>query len=228
MSLNIVWYTGAPGSKWSSAANVLTSIDSLNFDISDRSSNDSYIHSLDNKLSNGVEHTGAYFGPGNQYGSNFDIIHKFDRSEIESEISKAWPYQPSRNILVKSHNITNNLNYIADTWTDSAIVMIIRPAIKCYNNWKAAGGWNISYPDYKTHYIDDSIMQKKISEHNNDILKFCKDRKIRIYKFNSSFVNEVLSYEKSKDDWFKKHLNHILFTNDVEIAIWNFEKLYLK
>ena len=69
---NVIWMTGAPGSKWSAASWVLSEIPELKIDKGDRTPERLLQH--DTRWGN-VRHTGVYFGPGNELGKNFHNIN---------------------------------------------------------------------------------------------------------------------------------------------------------
>jgi hypothetical protein len=228
----IVWFTGAPGSKWSGTANVLQSIEYLNFNTTDRSPEREYKHTGPNELSRSITHTGAYFGPGHGIGEEWEHLDRLDVAAVEKEISDGWQDSSWGRILVKGHILTHHLDYVAETWPNNPIIMVLRPDEKCENGWFGAGGFDIFYPDYRPFYKDDETMKRMIKEHNQCILKFCEKREIKLHKFSSDYLREQFNW--STDDianeefrlWIAKHLKHTETLNDVSIAIYKPELLF--
>lgn len=230
MKNNLIWFTGAPGSKWSGTANVLQSIPELNFNITDRSADREYKHVGSTELAKGITHTGAYFGPGHGVGEQFHQLESLTVSDIESEILKQWETTNNR-LLVKSHFFSDQLEYISSTWKDSVIIMIIRPDQACIQGWFGAGGWDITYPDYRPFYKNGDRMKELIAQHNRNIKLFCNKHNLKIKKLNEQFLKDDLSWDYNsiiditQRAWVEKHLRHIESQDDVEIAIYNREYL---
>jgi len=232
MNKNLVWFTGAPGSKWSGAANILQSIKSLDFNTTDRSPEREYTHTGPTTLARSITHTGVYFGPGHGYGENFDSINLLDPNIVEETIANEWTDASCGKLLVKSHFFSHNLDYIADTWTDNSIIMVFRPNHKCEQGWFGAGGWDIRYPNYRPYYKDDDTMKAMIAEHNKLMLDFCDRKNIIPQKFTRNYLKETFNWavddiqDPVQREWVDRHIQHTEGTNDVSIAIWNIEKLY--
>ena len=70
----LIFWTGAPGSKWSAASYVLSHTSKINIDISDQTPERCYIHP---KKFGGIRHVGSYFGPGFEFGHEFHKINIF-------------------------------------------------------------------------------------------------------------------------------------------------------
>jgi hypothetical protein len=231
---NLVWFCGAPGSKWSSVANVITSIDKLKFNLSDHDSQRTFTHSYGQAF-DGIQHTGAYFGPGNALGNSFDQLNEIPKEEVENEIKSAWKTTNGR-LLVKGHVFTNHLDYIKDTWPNSTIIMVFRAAESCVAGWNVAGGFDIQYPNYDFYKGKDQL--KEVKRHNLQIRNFCKENNIPLDFFNTKYLNQKFKWnidsivneeEKIK---LKKYLTHIenkrgqrAIVNDVHIGIWNLKGL---
>ena len=231
MNERLVWFTGAPGSKWSGSANVLQSIVKLNFNITDRTPEREYKHSGPTPLATGITHTGAYFGPGHGLGETFHELSNSNPAAIEAEIVAQWKDPSYGKLLVKSHFFTHQLDYIADVWPSNTIIMITRPDDACSRGWFGAGGWNISYPDYRPFYKTDSRMKQLISEHNSKIAEFCSKHNLELTKLTSNYLKETFNWsvdnieDKEHQAWVYKHLVHTEGTDDVRIAIYNLKNL---
>jgi hypothetical protein len=228
---NLVWFTGAPGSKWSGAANILQAVQQLNFNTSDRTLEREYTHTGPTPLARSITHTGVYFGPGHGVGEHWDRLSLLDPAAIIREITKEWEDNSHSNLLVKSHFLSHHLDFISKTFSDDPIIMIFRPDQNCERGWFGAGGWDISYPNYRPYYKDNDTMKLMIAEHNKLMLDFCNHKNIVPQRFNRNFLQEIFHWSIDDIDdpihrgWVDKHIQHIEGTNDVSIAIWNIEKL---
>jgi hypothetical protein len=159
---NRIFFTGAPGSRWSCVAQKIEA--ELDLNISDRTSERTYSHS---EFSG---HVGAYFGTGMEFPA------KLDDATLDAPYADLSPGK-----LHKSHEWAYMLEGIKVLHPDDAIFLIYRPTQACFDGWKQAGGWRISYPDYNWYrddypdynwYQDDKKMFNKIDEQNRAILKF--------------------------------------------------------
>ena len=145
---NRIFFTGAPGSRWSGIAQILESLDGFN--TSDRTPEREYNHSAYSG------HVGAYFGPGMEFEPRLDAEY----------IDQAWA-QPGGCRLIKSHEWSEML---ADVHTEFPLdwIMLVhrqhKPSLKW---WLEAGGYNITYPNY-TAYED---MSATIKQQNQAIMK---------------------------------------------------------
>lgn len=143
-----IFFTGAPGSKWSGLAKWLYW--SPDIDQSDYSSEREYFRPGDEFPG----HTGAYFDPGME----------FDLGEWDK------PFNGEGIKLIKSHTIAENL----DSYKEYPIVMVLRNPMISFTWWLEAGGFDITYPSYKW-YKDKSFMWDRIVSQNYGIVKFIKE-----------------------------------------------------
>jgi hypothetical protein len=231
MENNIVWFTGAPGSKWSGTANILQAIAHLDFNTTDRNPSREYTHTGPTLLARKIMHTGVYFGPGHGVGEHWDRFNRLDAGAVEREILREWQDTSYGKLLVKSHFLSHHLDHISEIWPNNPIIMIFRPDEKCEQGWFGAGGWSISYPNYRPYYKDDSTMKAMIKEHNSLMLDFCKRKNIKPQKFTRDYLKENLKWsiddiaDSTHNEWVDRHIQHTTGTDDVSIAIWNIEKL---
>ena len=84
----IIFWTGAPGSKWSATAWLITKSKKWDVDSSDQADNRCYV--VNDKRWPGIRHVGSYFGPGKEFGNKFHQINTLSKDEILSEIDKAF------------------------------------------------------------------------------------------------------------------------------------------
>ena len=227
MNKNLVWFTGAPGSKWSGTANVFQAIGHLNFNTTDRTPEREYRHVGPTTLARSIVHTGVYFGPGHGFGEDWNNFTNLDPAHIEQQVIKEWSDPSWGRLLVKSHFLSHHLDSIANRWPDSPIIMVFRPNDKCSQGWYGAGGWNISYPDYRPFYKDDDTMHQMINEHNVLMRDFCQHHDVKINKFTREWFQEEFNWtvndleDQTYREFVDVHLYHTEHTDDVEIAIYN-------
>lgn len=152
-----IFFTGAPGSRWSGIAQELES--NGGFDISDRTSSRSYAH---NKYSG---HLGSYFGTGMEFPAILDT-QNLD-----------LPYTGSGIKLHKSHEWSLMLDNINDLYPMAGIYLVYRPDHAALDWWLKAGGFDITYPRYD-YYVDEFTMAQHIRKQNNAILEFAHKHKL--------------------------------------------------
>lgn len=204
---NYIFFTGAPGSTWSGIAKRIywsPDIDHSDYIKGDRE----YIHG-----SEFPAHTGAYWDPGMEFKLG-DWNTPFTGDGIK---------------LIKSHSIATDLNIIKYIYPSSPIVMVWRDNDTCNTWWHAAGGWDISYPDYLPFYIDDSNMKLQIEKQNSGILEFVQSNKDNITEVSSPLdINKVLGIKecpKFNPLYPKENLHNVNNTNgwvgsDIRIFVY--------
>ena len=179
-----VFFTGVPGSRWSSISQKLSELDGMNN--SDWSKEREYAHG---KFSG---HKGAYFGKKMEYEDHL----------YPGYIDSAWK-EPGGCKIVKSHDWALKLDNVKNEFPDDWIMLVYRPDVSSYAWWFEAGGFSIEYPNYSA-YNDHIGMQHAIAEQNNCILKFAHKHNLTWNYFNSSWIehnfNQTLSVEKSWPD----------------------------
>lgn len=174
--INRVFFTGAPGSRWSGIAQQLEA--SGEYDITDRSDCRCYYHN------NYTGHLGVYFGTGMEFPASLDS------SILDS------PYTIGSGIrLHKSHEWAYMLDDIADAYPDDKIMMIYRDNDKCFEWWHQAGGWNITYPNYD-FYINDENMKIHIDKMNTSMLKFADKNKLEWTQISETDIFQTVWSKK--------------------------------
>ena len=157
----LIFFTGAPGSKWSAFAHILSHNNILPINTSDYANDRIYTHPVPN-----VSHLGAYWGPGFRWGENFHRINELSKDEIIAEIDK--PYSDKnweQYRIIKCHQFSLNLDWIKENFPTSKIMIVLRPNSVCANAWISAGGWDITYPTYQSYYKnDDTLREKTLTE----------------------------------------------------------------
>ena len=134
--MKYIFVTGAPGSRWSGYVEdhlyVRDDIDKSDFR-QDR----------EYKVDGQVMHRGAYFDSGmefNNFPQTWDL--PFDEEGVGLRV-------------IKSHLFAYQLDWLTQFKDD--IHIVYRPDQECFDWWHEAGGWDISYPNYKNYYIDDEL-----------------------------------------------------------------------
>jgi hypothetical protein len=184
-----IFFTGAPGSRWSGIAQTLESLEGFN--TSDRLPSRSYIH-------NGFTgHKGAYFGRLMEFEAKLDTDY----------IQSAWDH-PGGTCLVKSHDWAYSLDRIRLKFPTDWIMLVHRPNTESFDWWKSAGGFDISYPSYAA-YQNDQIMQREISWQNQAILNFAEENSLAWDNFTSEWIKEQ----------FGQVIPDINVSSDIKVAI---------
>jgi hypothetical protein len=162
---NRIFFTGVPGSKWSSIAQTIETLPGMN--TTDRTPEREYNH---NQYSG---HKGAYFGYGMEFEANL------------SYVDQAWSEPNAGCKLVKSHEWAYQLNNIPGDW----IMLVYRPELVSNAWWHEAGGFNITYPNYE-YYIDSATMLYEIQKQNAAILEFAYDKNLTWHRFTNMWIYE--------------------------------------
>ena len=153
--MTYILFTGAPGSKWSSVAeNIYRSPD---IDRSDSTSERAYKKDV-------VKHQGAYFDPGMEFDNSRE---NWDR-----------PFSGTGRRIIKSHTFAHQLDELKTL--GYPIVLVYRSHLECYDWWMQAGGFGITYPNYRDYYKDPENMWTEIKRQNIDIKIFIQKNIERI------------------------------------------------
>jgi hypothetical protein len=151
-----IYFTGAPGSKWSGIAQQIEEMDGFN--TTDRRLDRTYAHS-------GFSgHVGAYFGEEMEFSADPTIVHE------------AYEDPEAGCMLLKSHDWAYDLPelYARAQRVGDWIMMVYRPSQACLTWWFKAGGFDITYPDY-SWYKDEATMAYEIERQNSAMLKFGRE-----------------------------------------------------
>ena len=153
--MTYILFTGAPGSKWSSVAeNIYRSPD---IDRSDSTSARAYKKDV-------VKHQGAYFDPGMEFDNSWE---NWDH-----------PFSGTGRRIIKSHTFAHQLDELKTL--GYPIVLVYRSHLECYDWWMQAGGFGITYPNYRDYYKDPENMWTEIKRQNIDIKIFIQKNIERI------------------------------------------------
>lgn len=159
--------TGAPGSRWSGFVNYAL-YSRPDVDLTDHTSEREYWK--DGELM----HRGSYFDPGMEFG-NF---------------SEEWdkPFSGNGYRVIKSHTFSFQLQYLTENPDVEEIWMIYRDDNECYDWWHEAGGWDITYPNYKNYYMNNMVMREQIALQNKHILEFVKKYELKPHYDNKRTI----------------------------------------
>ena len=173
--MKYIFVVGAPGSRWSGVAKSIYYSDQI--DQTDDTPERTYYNPKSPAMAQQLMHRGAYFDPGMEFGNELEDFDTLSKEDLE-KLSKMF--------------------------TDP-IVLVYRHDEDCYDWWKEAGGWDITYPNYKW-YKDDDTIKSQIALQNHAIKKFVHTQKL--YSLNNSLqLQKYLGI---------KAMGHLDFT-DVEV-----------
>ena len=195
----LIFFTGAPGSKWSAVSNVISKNEIMPINISDHSDDRVYTHTR-----SPVQHLGAYWGPGNDHGKNFDQLNTLSKEEIIAEIDAAYTDKSwDKYRIVKSHHFALQLDFIKETFPLAKIFLVLRTEFKSFKGWKGAGGFeSIKYPDYHTYYRDydrlREIIHKEVTAANN----FAGENNLRVSVCDRYYWKERWGLETKEEHDF--------------------------
>ena len=184
MLSNYTFLVGAPGSRWSGVAQLLT--DNFNYNKSDEMEHRQYVHG---KFTG---HKGSYFGPLMELGQDFHRLEYsyFDKLRFQATCDSAFadPFLPQTK-MIKCHQFAYGLDWLKENVPYSNILLVRRDTDLAFDWWKEAGGWNITYPNYQW-YVDDEHMRHYI------------DTEI---KLADVFVKKYQQWEYLTEDWITEH-----------------------
>jgi hypothetical protein len=227
----LIFFTGAPGSKWSAVSNVLSMTKKININTTDRNEDREYTHPT---KFNKAQHLGSYFGTGMEFGEGWHEINKFSKQEILNEIDKAWKEEKRTDYrIVKSHMISNNLDFIAETFPKSKIVIVFRPIESCYKGWFGEGGFDITYPKYHGYYKDEQTAREYIKEETKDARQWIFNRNLTIHTATSKHWKDYWDITDSQNRFIKSIEGYFFekkdpsrdVSLDTHIAYYNFDKI---
>lgn len=172
---NRIFFTGVPGSRWSGIAQTLETIPGFN--TSDRNSDREYTHA------GYGGHVGAYFGTGMEFDSHLNPEY----------LDSVWS-DTSGTKLIKSHDWAYKLDLVKELFPNDWIMLVYRPDMPSYTWWHEAGGFNISYPDYRW-YNNSTIMMSEIATQNSKILEFAAKHDATWRHFNAKWIENNFGYK---------------------------------
>ena len=191
---DLIFLCGVPGSKWSGVDTNLRK--KFNADRTDETPERIFYHSEAEPGNPNNGHRGAYWGPGQGCGEDWDVLEHLGYINVLHDIYDIFSGEGPK--VIKSHMFArhDNLSWIYKNFTGARIFLVYREPELCYNWWyhtmKLEDGY---YPDYRPMYIDYNIMRKLIHEESANIRNFA-------YEKGMSWVNYSKHYETRHDDVF--------------------------
>ena len=173
-----IFFTGAPGSKWSGICQDLESIPNINR--SDRSNSREYNHPAYQG------HRGAYFG---FKWRDLDWEARLDKDYIDS----AWSEKTGTKI-VKCHDWCYMLDDIKKIFPNDWILLVYRPEHDCYAWWFEVGGFNIAYPNYQS-YKSNANMMASIIEQNAMMLEWTNKHNYSWHPYTKKWVEDNFGHQ---------------------------------
>ena len=175
-----IFFTGAPGSRWSAVAQTLQN--NPIFNTSDRSSDRTYSH---HKYSG---HQGAYYGNGIEFPVTLDY-----------EILDSAFSDPFGIYLYKSHEWVYYIESIQRQYPNAWIMFVYRPTDKCFKWWHEAGGFDIAYPDY-SYYQNSFTMRKEIEAMNGTMWEAAIEYGLVWEPFTEEWQRKMFNQSSPVDD----------------------------
>jgi len=201
----LVFFTGAPGSKWSAVAHVMAQSKKYLFDTGDYADDRQYAHFNDPDI---IPHRGSYFGPGFPWGDNFNKLDKLSKEEIFKEIDSAWITQNNGYKIIKCHQFSIDLPKIYKMFPNSKYVIVYRSNENCEEGWFGAGGFDIPYPRYKEAYTNRETMIKEMAHENRHNLMFIHENKLTMNICNEGYWKNVWGVD-TEDQMILKYIRMI-------------------
>lgn len=214
----LIFFTGAPGSKWSAVSNVITSCPIIPFNKSDRSEEREY------KNKNIVSHKGAYWGPGMEFGKRFHELNKLSKQEFIEECIKPFSESLNGYLLIKSHVFAYHLKYLQANFPLSKIMVVSRPPKESFEHWRAAGGFNIKYPNYLDYYKNLEQFKDFSLNEIEHARQWIKNNNLPVYIANNRHFKDFWCIEHSSDTYTS--IKSIEKSLDVSIAYYNFDDIF--
>lgn len=183
-----IFFTGAPGSKWSGICQILESMPSMN--ISDRNAYKEYNHPAYQG------HRGAYFG---FKWRDMEWEAKLDKDYLDS----AWSKKEGTKII-KSHDWCYMLDDIKEQYSNDWILLVYRPEHDCYAWWFEVGGFNITYPNYQS-YKSNANMMASIIEQNAMMLEWTNKHGYSWHPYTKKWIKDNFGYQVDFDESLYTH-----------------------
>jgi hypothetical protein len=190
---NLVFVTGAPGSRWSAIAHALTYADPVNISDTDASR----VYASDS----GATHFGSYFGPGMGHGEKFDRLSELSKEHVSAELAAAY-HSPGGTLLLKSHLFARHLDVLREMFPRSRVLLVYRNDDGCLKWWVEAGGFSISFPDY-SWYGELENMREQIKVDNTAIIRFAERHSLTLRRYDdldqvAAGLNLAFSEERAR------------------------------
>lgn len=187
---NWIFFTGAPGSRWSGISKLLCQHPTVNN--SDCNETREYRDM----------HRGHYFGPGMEFGNFFRKMENIPSATLLAELNAPYADDNQEQLrILKSHAFAYNLDFIKEQFPDSKILMVYRDDYDSLKWWLEAGGFDITYPKYDW-YVDESTMLRQIKLENQGIFDFVVKHGLTLEPFDSKWIKTNFGWDMPVDSYF--------------------------
>jgi hypothetical protein len=176
---DLIFAAGAPGSRWTRVLSLLSLHPAIN--------NSDAANVKKQNFTRAVHHFGAYFGPYNEIGENFEDLSKLTKEEFLAEIKKPFSNWDTGVKIIKSHWFCHNknLDWLVSNFPDASIMLFYNGDAASYKWWMYNGGFDITFPSYQW-YQNDEYMYDVIQENNKTITDFARRHLIK-FKFHENY-----------------------------------------
>lgn len=168
---DLIFVAGAPGSRWSSVARAISYAAEVNHTDEDACRSYGGPAELADVTPG---HFGNYFGPGMEFGADFERLHTLPVPELRAELLRPFA-RPGGVLLLKSHYFARHLPYLAEAFPGARFLLVHRDDEACLEWWRTCGGFDIPYPRYD-HYRDMEGIRAAIEADNAGILAYAAAR----------------------------------------------------
>lgn len=194
---DLIFATGAPGSKWSRVLSIL----SHHQDINSSDKNKFPTYSSEVTFPNGKTkkvgmHSSAYFGPGNGIGEDFHLLKKLTKESFINEVATAFDNFEDGIKIVKSHWFSYNLDWLKENFPKAKFIFVYNGNEEAFKWWHLVGGWNIKFPKY-SWYENDKRLYERICVENDLMLNFMKRHNV---SFNTKDFHTLVNYLNLSND----------------------------
>lgn len=194
---DLIFATGAPGSKWSKVLSILSHHKDINSSDKHKFPTYSSVATFPNGKTKKVGmHSSAYFGPGNGIGEDFHLLKKLTKETFISEVSSAFDNFDDGIKIVKSHWFSYNLDWLKENFPKAKFLFVYNGNEEAFKWWHLVGGWNIKFPQY-TWYETNERLYERICVENGLMLDFMKRNKV---DFNAKDFTSLVNYLGLEND----------------------------
>lgn len=201
--MKYIFVTGAPGSRWGRLEFLLREQSNIVDD-------SGWMPFLQDNPDNLTTHVHKFFGPYQQHGDRFDVLHILGRTAIFDELERAFDSNSTGKVrFVRCHWFAYQLDWIAENLPEVDILMMFRESNMCYNWWHESGGWDIQYPSYKW-YGDSEKLRRQIMLENECMIQFMRKHRLpmnySMYDANKWIETnwpEWIPYLPENTDWYQ-------------------------
>jgi len=185
-----IFFSGAPGSRWSGVAQLIETVPGMN--TSDRTPERTFVFKPFS------DHLGAYFGSGMEFSLDLSV-QNVDAAHATNGGCR----------LIKAHEWSYHLDDIKSLYKDDWIMLVYRPDVISFAWWNGAGGFNITYPKYHA-FRDATNMMSEISKINQTMLEFGHKYDAEWRYLTPRWIQENFGIDREVDHKFRDMLVTII------------------